>query len=480
MRAAPLLYVVSVTLLVMGNLMLIPAAVGWLSEYEDSEPFLNAAAATLTLALVLYVFSRRPQVAIVPRQAFPITTMVWIVAALAGAVPIAFHERIRITDAFFESMSGITTTGSTILVGLDDLSPAILLWRSMLQWIGGLGFIVMAIAILPLVGVGGMRLFRSESSDWTDKTLPRTKDLAKRLAVLYAGLTMLCAATYWLLGMTAFDAVNHAMTTIATGGYSTSDLSMGKYASNALLWSGTTFMLLASLPFVLYLQAVRTGPATIVRDDQVGFFLRMVVLVVAVATLVLVAQRDYEAWDALTVVAFNAVSIMTTTGYASTDYTLWGDFFVAAFLFMMFTGGCSGSTAGSIKAFRLKIALTLLNVQIKKLVHPNGVFVAKLNGRKLEPDITNALVAFIFAVGITVIVVTIALTAMNIDFMTALSSAATAVTNVGPGLGPIVGPAGNFAPLPDGAKWLLSGAMLLGRLELMTVIVLLSQSYWRG
>jgi trk system potassium uptake protein TrkH len=480
MHPGPILFVVSVTMLAMGDLMLIPAAVGWFSRYEDSQPFLNAAAATLVPALLLYAISRRPSVSVIPRHAFMITTIVWLVSASAGAMPIGFHEHMSITDAVFESMSGITTTGSTVLVGLDELSPAILLWRSMLQWIGGLGFMLMAIAILPVVGVGGMRLFRSESSEWSEKSIPRTRVLAAHIALLYLGLTTLCGGGYWLFGMSSFDAINHAMTTLATGGYSTSDLSMGKYASTGVLWTSTTFMLLASLPFVLYLQAVQSGPGRVLRDEQVVFFLRMVVVIVALGTVVLISGSDYSTWRAITIVAFNAVSTITTTGYASTDYTLWGEFFVAAFLFLMFTGGCSGSTAGSIKAFRLQIALKLLNVQIKKLVHPNGVFAVKLGGSRLESDVTSALVAFIFAIGLTVIAITMALTAVGLDLLTALSSAATAVTNVGPGLGPIVGPAGNFSALPDVAKWLLSGAMLLGRLELMTVLVLFSRSYWQS
>ena len=481
MRPGPILYFTSITLITMGVLMLIPATVGTFSRYEDSQPFLNAAAATFAPALLFYLLSRRPQITVVPRHAFLITTLVWVAAAGAGAIPFAFHEHMSVTDAFFESMSGITTTGSTVLVGLDELSPAILLWRSMLQWVGGMGFILMAVAILPMVGVGGMRLFRSESSDWTEKSLPRTRDIASHIALVYLGLTTVCALGYWLFGMSIFDAINHAMTTLATGGYSTSDLSMGKYDAPAVLWTSTIFMMLASLPFVLYLRAIKAGPGSLLRDDQVAFFLRMVVVIVAVGTVVLMSRStDYSSWQALTVVAFNAVSTITTTGFASTDYTLWGEFFVAGFLFLMFTGGCSGSTAGSIKAFRIQIALKLLNVQVKKLVHPNGVFVAKLNDARLDPDITGALVAFIFAVGLTVIGVTVALTTAGIDFLTALSSAATAVTNVGPGIGPIVGPSGNFSTLPDAGKWLLSGAMLLGRLELMTVVVLFSRAYWRG
>lgn len=466
-------------MIAMGDLMLVPALVGWLSESNDYRPFLNAAAVTLTPALLLYAFSRRPNVAILPRHAFLITTMVWTVAAVVGSIPIAWHEHVSFTDAFFESMSGITTTGSTVLTGLDDMLPSVLLWRSLLQWIGGLGFMLMAVAILPLVGVGGMRLFRSESSDWSDKSLPRARDIATHIGALYAALSIACAGAYWLLGMSGFDAVNHAMTTLSTGGYSTSDASMGKYATPGMLWTSTAFMLLGSLPFVVLLQTLRLGPRTLLQDEQVVFFATTVAAVIAVTTLAF-DQPGYSAWQGLTHVAFNVVSTITTTGFVSTDYSLWGPFFVALFLFLMFFGGCSGSTAGSVKAFRLQLALKMFALQIKKLVHPSGVFVVRLNDRRVDDDIIGALVSFIFAIGLTVIAVTGALAAMGLDLVTSLSSATTAVTNVGPGLGDIVGPAGNFASLPAAAKWLLAVAMLMGRLELMTVFVLFSRTYWRG
>ncbi|MEZ5560413.1 MAG: TrkH family potassium uptake protein [Pseudomonadales bacterium] len=478
-QPGPILFVVSVTMIAMGDLMLVPALVGWWSGGLDYEPFLDSAAFTLVPALVMYALFRQRGVNILPRHAFLITTLVWIVAAVAGSVPIALHEHISFTDAFFESMSGITTTGSTVLAGLDEMSPAILLWRSLLQWVGGLGFMLMAVAILPMVGVGGMRLFRSESSDWSEKSLPRARDIASRIGLLYAGLSMLCALFYWLFGMSAFDAINHSMTTISTGGYSTSDASMGKYDSNAMLWISSSFMLLGSLPFLVLVHAFKAGPGALVRDEQVRFFLLMVAVISLLSTLLL-NDPAYSLGRAFTVVTFNVVSTITTTGFASTDYTLWGPFFAAEFLFLMFTGGCSGSTAGSVKIFRIQLALKMFATQIRKLIHPNGVFVVRLNNRRVDPSITSALVAFIFAIGLTVIVLTVALAAMGLDLVTALSSSVTAVTNVGPGLGDIVGPAGNFASLPDAAKWLLAGAMLLGRLELMTVFVLVTKAYWRG
>jgi trk system potassium uptake protein TrkH len=377
-------------------------------------------------------------------------------------------------------MSGLTTTGSTVFVGLDRMSPALLLWRSMLQWIGGLGFTLMAIAILPLVGVGGMRLFRSESSDWSDKALPHARDIAKTIALIYLGLSTLCTLAYWAAGMSLFDAINHAMATVSTGGFSTSDSSMGKFASPTILWISVIFMISGSLPFMGYYHALREGPMVLVRDEQIRTFGWILLAAIVPGAVILAATTDYGMADALTAVAFNAASVVTTTGFASTDYLLWGPFFVGFFYFLMFIGGCSGSTAGSVKVFRLQIAFKFLSVQVRKLVHPKGVFRAKLNGRRLDDDILSAFVAFAFAIGLTIVTVTMALAAMGIDLVTALSAATTAVTNVGPGIGPIVGPAGNFSTLPEMAKWLLAIAMLMGRLELMTVLVLFSRSYWRA
>jgi trk system potassium uptake protein len=478
-KTGPILFIISVTMIAMGDLMLIPAVLGWASGGDDYKPFLNAAAFTLVPALVLYTVFKQPSGSILPRQAFLVTNLVWIIAAVVGSVPIALHEHISFTDAFFESMSGITTTGSTVLSGLDNMLPSILLWRSLLQWIGGLGFMLMAVAILPLVGVGGMRLFRTESSDWSEKARPRTRDMAARIGVLYLSLSALCAISYWLFGMSGFDAINHAMTTLSTGGYSTSDASMGKYDTPGILWVSTLFMVLGSLPFLVLLQALKIGPGALIKDDQVVFFLIMIFTAILLSTALLTGD-NYSVGRAFTVVSFNVVSIITTTGFASTDYTLWGPFFGAAFLFLMFTGGCSGSTAGSVKAFRIQIALKMFANQIKKLIHPNGVFSVKMNDRKVGTAITSALVAYIFAIAFTVTALTMALSAMGLDLVTALSSSATAVTNVGPGLGDIVGPAGNFAPLPDAAKWLLALSMLMGRLELLTVFVLFTRAYWRG
>jgi trk system potassium uptake protein TrkH len=469
-----------VTLLVMAGFMLVPTAVGWLTPAQDWLPFLTSAAWIGGAGLLLVAATRGVHFQIHARDAFLITTLVWITGAAAGALPIVLHEHVSLADAVFESVSGLTTTGSTVFAGLDQRSPAFLLWRSLLHWIGGLGFTLMAIAILPLVGVGGMRLFRSESSDWSEKALPHTRDIAKAVTLIYLALSTACVVTFWLGGMDPFNAVNHAMSAISTGGFSTSDASFGQFGSSFLLWGAVLFMIAGSLPFMAYFHALREGPRALWRDEQIRTFLWILISVIALATIVLTATREIAPGDALTTVAFHVVSIVTTTGFMSEDYLLWGPFFVTLFFLLMFTGGCSGSTAGSIKIFRLQIAFRFLGMQIRRLIHPNGVFVAKLNGRKLDDDILSGFVAFAFAYGLTVVTATMLLAWMGLDFMTALSGAATAVANVGPGIGSAIGPAGNFATLPDGAKWVLSVAMLLGRLELLTVFALFSTTYWRA
>jgi trk system potassium uptake protein TrkH len=472
--------VVGAVLLAMAALMLIPAAVGLASPTHDWQPFAAAAVLTALIAIALLLSCRGASLQIQPRQAFLITVIVWFCGTAACTLPIVLHEDVSLTDAFFESMSGLTTTGATVFTGLEHKTPAFLLWRSILQWIGGLGFTLMAIAVLPLVGVGGMRLFRSESSDWTDKALPHTRDVAKTIGIIYLALSLLCAIAYRMAGMSTFDAINHAMTTISTGGFSTSDASIAKFASPAVDWVAIVFMLSGALPFMAYYMMLRHGPKSLYRDEQVRAFLWILVAVIAIALIVRMQQGDVSPGLAFTQVTFNIVSVVTTTGFANADYLLWGPFFVSLFFFLTFMGGCSGSTAGGVKIFRIQIAFRYLSAQIRRLVHPRGVFVVKLGGRRVEDDILAAFVAFAFAAGLTVIGVTMALAAMGLDLDTALSAAATALMNVGPGVGPLIGPAGNFSTLPDGAKWILSFAMLLGRLELLTVLVLFSPQYWRA
>ncbi|MGA1677280.1 MAG: TrkH family potassium uptake protein, partial [Pseudomonadales bacterium] len=374
--------VVGAVLSAMAALMLIPTALGVTSPTHDWQPFAAAAVITGLLGLALLLSCRGASLQIQPRQAFLITVVVWVCGCAACMLPIVLHEDISLTDAFFESMSGLTTTGATVFTGLDSKTPALLLWRSMLQWVGGLGFTLMAIAVLPLIGVGGMRLFRSESSDWTDKALPHTRDVAKTIGLIYLVLSFLCAIAYRIAGMSTFDAVNHAMTTISTGGFSTSDASIAKFESPAVDWVAIVFMLSGALPFMAYYIMLRHGPKSLYQDEQIRAFLWILVAIISISLIVRVNQGDVSFGLAFTQVTFNIVSIVTTTGYANADYLSWGSFFVGLFFFLTFIGGCSGSTAGGVKIFRVQIAFRYLSAQIRRLVHPRGVFVVKLSGRR--------------------------------------------------------------------------------------------------
>ncbi len=478
---SPAFFVTGLFLVGLALVMWVPIGYMLMVGESETSDFLLSSAITLICGLALaWAGRRRGGFALVPRQVFVLTTLTWISVVLFAALPMVFIQHISYTDAFFETMSGVTTTGSTVLTDLDHAPRGILLWRSLLQWIGGIGFIVMGVLILPFLRVGGMRLFHAESSDRSEKVLPRFESVAKAIAQAYLILSLVCALAYWLAGMSAFDAITHAMTTLSTGGYSNYDASMGHFQSRTVLWVAVTFMLLGALPFSLYVHALRGRLAPLLRDRQVRGFLALVLFFGLLLTLVNVLGRERGIASALAASFFNVVSVVTTTGYASEDYSLWGGLGVMVFFYLTFVGGCSGSTAGGLKIFRFQVAYILLRHQLRRLVHPHAIFTERYNDRDIGEDILRSLVSFSFFFALTIGLLALALSAVGLDFMTSLTGAATAVTNVGPGLGATIGPAGNFASLPDGAKWLLGIGMLLGRLEIMTVLVLLTPAFWRG
>ena len=376
-------------------------------------------------------------------------------------------------------MSGITTTGSTVMIGLDHAPPGILIWRALLQWFGGIGIIVTALAVLPMLQVGGMQLFRMESSDRSDKALPRATQLAAWIAAIYGSLTLLWAVMLWIAGMSLFDAITHSMTTLATGGFSTSDQSIGAYPQPAIHWIITAGMIAGSLPFALYLLAARGRAMPLLRDMQVRWFLGTLgtVIVGLSAAQIIFASQDFS--TAIRLGAFNATSVMTGTGYATAEYDRWGTFAPAVFFVIMFIGGCAGSTTCGIKIFRFQILFAAAAVQLKRLVQPRGVFIPYYNRRPISSDVVESVMAFslVYAAGFATL--TIALSVMGLDFLTAASGAATAISNVGPGLGDVIGPSGTFLALPNGAKWALAIGMLFGRLEFFTILVLFVPSFWR-
>lgn len=476
-------FVLGIQLLVL-TLFMIPAGlVDLLAANPDWQVFAGSAFATGFAGLMLVISNRGEWTkSISLREGFLLTVASWLVLTVAAALPFIFLEgelNLRLVDAWFESVSGLTTTGSTVIVGLDALPPGILLWRSIIQWIGGIGVIVMAIIMLPFLKIGGMQLFHIESSERGEKFVPRAGELILLLAIGYVTLTVACMAGYVWAGMTTFDALNHAMTTLATGGYSTHDLSFGYFSSPGVHWVAITFMFAASLPILLYAKAVRTGSLKVWGDQQVIGFLKLVFLVIGVLTIWYMIEQDAGPGEALRVVALNAVSIISTTGYALGDYTLWAPGASGIFFLLMFLGGCTGSTAGGMKTFRLQVMAITTGNYVKRLVSPHRIVVATYNGKRITSDISAAVLAFVTVMFAIVLLFTAALSLFDIEFTTALSAVTTAVTNVGPGLGPVVGPAGNFTSLPDGAKVLLAFAMILGRLEFFTVLVVFSRDFWR-
>lgn len=471
--------ILGVVLISLAFLMLIPAIADLIAETGDWESFVLAAVITGFAggALVLSNYTRIT--ALGQREAFLVTTLAWTAVCVFSSLPFALSEfEMRYVDALFEAVSGFTTTGATVLVGLDEAPHGLLLWRSLLQWMGGLGIIVTAVAILPFLRVGGMQLFRTESSDRSDKVLPRPSQIARAIGEIYLLLTMLCALGYSAFGMTPFDALNHAMTTVSTAGFSTHDDSFGHFTSLGANWIAITFMLAGGVPLILYVQTLRGMPETIWRDRQVQAFLLFVFGISIPLGLWVWSEGLFTGGEAITHATFNVVSYVTTTGYSSDNFALWGPLADMVFFLLLFTGGCTGSTSGGIKAFRYQILLLLVRSQIRQTLYPHLAQPLRYGERKVTQDVVFSIALFLFIYMCTVAILAICLAAMGIDFITAVSSAATAVGNVGPGIGDVVGPAGTFHPLPDAAKYLLSIGMLMGRLELLTVIVMLSRDFW--
>lgn len=477
----PILFVLGVLLTTLAVAMVIPVFVDLAVFNDDWQVFAVGGALTFFVGVMLVLTCRARARTLNVRQAFVLTTLVWVALPAFAAIPFAFANLdLSYTDAFFESMSGLTTTGSTVIVGLDHAPPGILLWRSLLQWLGGVGIVMMAVSVLPLLQVGGMQLFRMEFAERMEKALPRAAQIAAWIGGIYLAMTVICGILYNIAGMSGFEAINHAMTTVATGGYSTRDSSIGFYDSPWIDAIATVFMIAGSLPFLLYFQALRGGPLDLIRDSQVRWFLSILGVSALVMLLYLWQTQGWELGRAVQMTAFNITSIMTGTGYATDDFAVWGAFAMPLFFILMFIGGCAGSTTCGIKVFRFQVLLQTARMQFRRLLQPHGVFIAYYNGKPIPEAVAESVMSFFFLFATLFVLLALALGLLGLDFITATSGAATAIANVGPGLGPIIGPSGNFASLPDGAKWLLAVGMLLGRLEIFTVLILLSPRFWKA
>lgn len=465
----------------LGLAMLLPALADVVAGSDDWAVFVASALITTLVGTGLWATSSGGVPELNLKQAFLLTALIWVVLTFFGALPFMFSTmNLSLTDALFESMSGITTTGATVINGLDNAPPGILLWRGLLQWFGGLGIVVMAIAVLPMLQVGGMQMFQAEAFETPDKILPRAAQIAGGMVLIYSIFTLLCAMAYWAFGMDLFDAIVHAMTTVATGGFSSRDGSIESYQSAAIDYIAVIFMILGALPFALYLGALQGQVRRLLSDSQVRVFLGLVLLVTVAMFFVQVAGNIYHGEQAFRHALFSVVSVMTGTGYATVDYGAWGPFALTVFFILTFVGGCTGSTSCGIKIFRFQVLARDLYQHVHQMLFPHMVHVKRYNGRPLPDSVSASVQSFVFLYVISFLALAVALSLSGLDPVTALSSSATAISNVGPGLGDIVGPAGNFSSLPDISKWLLTAGMLLGRLEILIILVLFTPRFWRS
>ena len=473
--------VTGVLVAALGAAMLLPALVDLAASNDDWIIFVSAAMVTMLFGLGLFVASRGAPKGLSTRQAMLMTVFSWVMLVTFGALPFLWSGIVpSYTDAFFESMSGLTTTGATVITGLDTTPPGLLFWRGLLQWLGGLGIIVMAIAVLPMLQIGGMQLFKAEAFDTAEKILPRATQISTSITLVFIAMTGICAVAYMSVGMAADDAVIHAMTTVATGGFSTKDASIGYFNNPAVEWIAVVFMVLGSIPFILYVQMLQGRFRPFLVDDQVKGFLGFLAGAVIAGWMMAHFSENHIGIEGLRHSAFNVVSIVTGTGYSSTDYGLWGPHAVAFFFIIMFVGGCAGSTSCGIKIFRFQVLFEAIRQHISQVMYPNGVFRARFNGKPIEQRVIASVMSFFFLFMASFILLAILLRLSGLDTTTALSGAGTALSNVGPGLGEIIGPSGNFKSLSDVQKWLLAGGMLIGRLELFTVLVLFLPRFWRS
>ena len=474
-------FIIGVLLVILGLFMLAPYLVQILYK-ENSHSFLSSSFVTIFIGILFILTNLEEKFNLNLQQTFLFSTLAWLSIAIFGSLPFILSSlNLTLSEAFFESMSGITTTGSTVIADLDNSPKSILIWRAIMQWLGGIGIIVMAITILPLLKVGGMQMFKMEGSDNTEKILPRTIEVASIIISTYLILTFLCSFFYWLLGMSIFDSIAHAMTTIATGGFSTHNDSIGFFNSSNIEIVATVFIILGSIPFISYLRFVKGNTRIFSQDEQIKGLIYLIIFSTTVMFLYLYfISHESSFFDKLRVASFNVVSILSGTGYVTDDFGLWGKFSLIFFLLLMFIGGCAGSTTCGIKIFRLQMLFLFLKNQIKKLFYPNSIFVIKYNKQKISDNFINSVMVFIFSYLFLFLILAILLSVTGLDFLSAISGAATSISNVGPGLGEMIGPNGNFKEVSDISKWLLSLGMLLGRLELFAVLVLIFPSFWKG
>ena len=476
-------YLMGVLLLFNGGFILLSSIVSLIFNDGVTTEIFSAGVTVLIFGLILIFSTKNHEKQIQRREGYLIVTFGWLLMIFSGMLPYLFSGTIsEFSYAFFETTSGYTATGSTILKDVESLPKSIIFWRSTTHWIGGMGIIVLTIAILPLLGVGGMQLFSAEApGPNSDKLHPRITDTAKRLWYIYVGFTLTETLLLNFAGMSFFDAINNSMSTIATGGFSTHNDSIGFFKNSNIEIVASLFIILGSIPFISYLKFSQGNKKVFFQDVQIKGLIYLLAFSITIMFLYLLfINYESSLFEKIRISSFNVISILSGTGYVTDDFGLWGKFSLIFFLLLMFIGGCAGSTACGIKIFRLQMLLIFLKNQVKKLIYPNSVIITKYNNHKISDDFIRSVIIFIFSFLFIFLIIAMLLSISGLDFVTSISGAASSISNVGPGLGEIIGPDGNYKSLPDLSKWILATGMLLGRLELFAVLVLFFPSFWRN
>ncbi len=473
-------FTLGVLLIVLGFSMLVPITIQLIySEFNST--FIISSIITITFGALFFLANIDHNRSLSTQQAFLLTALSWIGVAIFGSIPFIFSDlNLSLTDAFFESMSGITTTGATIINNLSDTPKAILSWRAILQWLGGIGIIVMAITLMPIMNIGGMQLLKISSGDSSEKILPKSKQISLRLVLIYFSLTLLCAFFYKICGMNFFDSLTHSMTTIATGGFSNYNQSIGFFESAKIEYVSIVFIILGSIPFISYIKFLSGNRKIVFKDEQIKLFLKLIFFSILILFIYLAIVNKSIFEIQLRAIIFNVVSILTGTGYVTKEFDQWGNFPLIFFLLLMFIGGCAGSTTCGIKVFRVHMLYFFLKNQLLKIIYPRAIINLKYNNDIVQDKLIASVISFIYLYIIIFFVISALLTLTGLNFITAVSGAASSISNVGPGLGNEIGPNSNYANLPSASKWILSAGMILGRLEIFAILVIFLPSFWRN
>jgi trk system potassium uptake protein TrkH len=476
----PVLSFIGALVCVLAAAMWLPAAIDFRDGHEEWRVFATSSGLTLFFGLVLMLGTRTPHHRRSVRQTYLITTFALVIPSLFAALPLIYGPlQLSFTDGVFEAVSGLTASSATVIRGLDVLPRGLLLWRAVLGWLGGIGVIALAIAVLPDLAVGGMQMFRLEVPGTAERATSRGRRIALSILAGYCGATLLLAIALWLAGMSGFEALIHAMGTISTSGATTSDASVGHFDNAGITLLITFGMVLGGMPFLLFFHLLRGNRKVVARDHQLRWYFALLILGTLGVSAWLVASRGLAPFDAVRHGALTVASVMTGTGHFTLEYGNWGGMPAAILFFLVFVGGCAGSTSGGIKVFRFQFLFADALMQVRRLLRPHAVLIASFNRRTIPEEVLGSVMGFLFVYALAFALLAMSLAFLGLDFVTSVSGAASALANLGPGLGPEIGPGGSYAGLPDLAKWLLAMGMVVGRLEVFMVLVLFVPAFWR-